>query len=147
MVDLLCLIHKFEKSLKQKFQTTSTRQRHHSSLAHSNHWMTIATRNNHKTNQNKQKLAKFCLFPLLCQEFGRPDITGAFNNPVFSPTMSNSLPTGCFYYQTNLLNGKYGISGETGDAVVMKASNSSGLYNKSSTTQPSSFQILMIIKV
>ena len=80
-------------------------------------------------------------------EAGLPDITGAFNNPVFSPTMSNSLPTGCFYYQTDLLNGKYGISADTGDAVVMKASNSSGLYGKSSTTQPKAFQILTIIKV
>nr|DAM63308.1 MAG TPA: hypothetical protein [Caudoviricetes sp.] len=35
------LPHRFEKNLKQKFQTTSTRQRHHCSPKRSNHWMTL----------------------------------------------------------------------------------------------------------
>ena len=85
-------------------------------------------------------------FALLCQDFQFPDITGEFNNPVYG-NMDHSQPTGCFYYHPDSLNGLYGATNKTGDAVAIQANKSSVLFGNSSTIQPLAFHTLMIVKI
>ena len=76
-------------------------------------------------------------------EAGLPNITG---NTGAHITRSGAVtPSGAFYWGDGLCGGLTGSSLNTGIQFI--ASNSNGIYKKSSTVQPSAIQILMIIKV
>ena len=142
------MLHRFEKNLKQKSQTTNTRQRYHCSPKRSNRWLMITTKNSHKMNLNKQKLAKFCSFHLLCQGFQLPDITGTDNPYGIETDHGASAIAGAFYTDSSIKHGAgYGHTvNENHPTLFFKASKSNKKYGNSSTVQPLGFQTLIIVR-
>ena len=134
-----------------KYQKMNTLRADHHLPKRSNRWLMITTKNSHKMNLNKQKLAKFCPFHLLCQDFQFPDITGGgLNSEATFVGDGVYKGTGCVK-ATNDGGGNPNRNLPAGSQYAwcwwgIDASWSNIKYGASATVQPIAFQALMIVK-